>query len=336
MASDPLPFVKVLGTGGTIASWGSPRLELVQYWLGGQNLDVQQNLERIPEVASYARVEVEQVLQTPSMAVGTLEWLELAGRINGIFHNEPEVDGIVLTHGTSTMEETAFFLNLTVKSKTPVVVTGSMRPPSALGTDADNNLLGSIILAGSQEARDKGVMIMLNDEIQAAREVTKQNSYRVETFGSRELGMLGYLDSDLKPVFYRESTRKHTHQTEFDVSGIAELPRVDVVYAVAGGDGLLTRALIEAKVPGIVGAGTGGGAGSPDWNDALVEARNAGAVVVMTTRAGAGRVIPTTRSKENGIISGDNLSAQKARILLMLALSTSNDIGRIQNMFDIY
>ena len=150
------------------------------------------------------------------------------------------------------------------------------------------------------------------------------------------LGMLGYLDSDLKPVFYRESTRKHTHRTEFDVSAITELPRVEVVYAVAGGDGLLVRALIDAKVPGIVAAGTGGGAGAPDWNDALVEARKAGVVVVMTTRAGAGRVIPTNRSRESGIISGDNLSAQKARILLMLALSTTSDIERIQNMFDIY
>ena len=161
-------------------------------------------------------------------------------------------------------------------------------------------------------------------------------THRVETFGSRELGLLGYLDSDLKAMFYRTPTRKHTHQTEFDVSKDKELPQVDVVYAVSGGNGLQIRALIEAKVPGIVAAGAGAGSGSPDWNDALAEASSQGIVVVMTSRVGAGRVTPTNRSKEQGIISGDNLNAQKARILLMLALSVTRDKDRIQAMFETY
>ena len=336
MTSDRLPLVHLLGTGGTIASWGSPRLEFVQYYLGGQHLDVHQNLERIPEIKDFARVEAEQVMQSASMGIGGPEWLQFASKINGILTGNSDVAGVVLTHGTSTMEETAYFLNLTIKSEKPVVVTGSMRPTSGMGTDADNNLLGSIILAGSPEARGKGVMIMLNDEINAARDVTKQNTYRVETFGSRELGLLGYLDSDLKAMFYRTPTRKHTYQTEFDVSKVTELPQVDVVYAVSGGNGLQIRALIEAKVPGIVAAGAGAGSGSPDWNDALAEASAQGLLVVMTSRVGAGRVTPTNRSKEQGIIAGDNLNAQKARILLMLALSVTRDKDRIQAMFETY
>lgn len=336
MGNNRLPLVRLLGTGGTIASWGSPRLEFVQYWLGGKNLDVHQSLARIPEVSQYAEVEAEQVLQTPSMAIGAPEWIQLASKINHIFETQPEVDGLVLTHGTSTMEETAYFLNLTVKSSKPVVVTGSMRPPSALGTDADNNLLSAILLASSQEAHGKGVMILLNDEIQAAREATKQNSYRVETFGSRELGMLGYLDSDLKPVFYREPTRRHTYQTEFTVSHELEMPRVEVVYAVAGGNGMQARFLIDTKVDGIIGAATGGGSGAPDWNDGLAEASQAGIAVAIATRTGAGRVIPTNRSKETGLISADNLNPQKARILLMLALSTTKNTNSIQEMFNTY
>ena len=337
MTSNQLPLVWVLGTGGTISSWGSPRLTFFEYGVAGQRLDVHQNLERIPEVSDFANVKAEHLWMAGSGSLGPTRWLELTKKINRLFQEDPGISGIVVTHGTSSMEETAYWLNLTVKSEKSVVVTGTMRPPSAMGTDSDNNLLGAIILAGSQEARGKGVTVMLNDEINAAREVTKQNAYRVETFGTREMGFLGYLDSDLKPMFYREPVRKHTYQTEFDVDGLSDLPKVYIVYAYEGADDLVVRALIDAKAPGIVIAGMGaGGAGGQVQQEALMEASRQGSIVVSSTRAGSGRVIRTSRHREAGWVAADNLSPHKARILLQLALTKTNDPEEIQRMFDAY
>ena len=337
MTSNQLPLVWVLGTGGTISSWGSPRLTFFEYGVAGQRLDVHQNLERIPEVSDFANVKAEHLWMAGSGGLGPTRWLELTKKINGLFQEDPGISGIVVTHGTSSMEETAYWLNLTVKSEKSVVVTGTMRPPSAMGTDSDNNLLGAIILAGSQEARGKGVTVMLNDEINAAREVTKQNAYRIETFGTREMGFLGYLDSDLKPMFYREPVRKHTYQTEFDVDGLSDLPKVYIVYAYEGADDLVVRALIDAKAPGIVIAGMGaGGAGGQVQQEALMEASRQGSIVLSSTRAGAGRVIRTSRHREAGWVAADNLSPHKARILLQLALTKTNDPEEIQRMFDAY
>ncbi|PZC50532.1 MAG: L-asparaginase [Chloroflexi bacterium] len=333
MPTNNLPLVSLVGTGGTIAAWGKPRLELVEYG-GAEQIDSFQNLERIPEIHEYVQVQAEQYAMVGS-GITLDQWLGLSKRINQIFKEDNRVSGVVVTHGTSVLEETAYWLNLTIKSEKPVVVTGTMRPPSALGTDADNNLFGALLLAGSSEAKGKGVLVMLNDEINAAREVTKQNSYRVETFGTRELGFLGYMDSDLKPVFYRQPIRKHTSQTEFDVSTMETLPWVDTYYAVAGGSPFTVDALAEAGVDGIAVAGTGGGYATGAM-DALANAAKKGIAVVATTRAGAGRVIPTSMFRERGIIAGDNLSVQKARILLMLALAITKDRDEIQRIFDTY
>ena len=181
--TDQKPLVWVLGTGGTVSSWGSPRLVFFDYGRSGERLGVSQILERVPEIDEYARIQTEQVTQAKSGNIGPSGWLRLSKRINEILRgSEDEASGVVLFHGTSSMEETAYWLNLTVRSSKPVVLTGAMRPPSALSTDADNNLLRAVILARSEEAREMGVMIMLNDEIHAAREVTKRNSYRLETF----------------------------------------------------------------------------------------------------------------------------------------------------------
>jgi L-asparaginase len=260
----------------------------------------------------------------------------LTKKINNLFEKDPDISGIVVTHGTSSLEETAYWLNLTVKSEKPVVVTGTMRPPSAMGTESDNNLLGSIILAGSKEAQGMGVTVMLNDEINAAREVTKQNSYRIQTFGTRELGFLGYLDSDLKPMFYRRPTRKHTHQTPFDVNDMDTLPQVDVLYSYEGASDLQARALVDAEIPGIVVGSMGPGAVGEQVNNVLLDARKKGIIVVITTRAGAGRIIRTSVYENEGIVAGDNLSPQKARILLKLALTITTDPEEIQKMFNVY
>jgi L-asparaginase type II len=330
------PLVWVLGTGGTVSSWGSPRLVFFDYGRSGERLGVSKILERVPEIYDYARIQTEQITQAKSGNVGPGAWLRLSKRINELLRDPEEASGVVVFHGTSSMEETAYWLNLTIKSAKPVVLTGAMRPPSALSTDADNNLLRAVILARSEEARAMGVTIMLNDEIHAAREVTKRNSYRLETFGTHDLGMLGYLDSDLKAVFYRTPKRRHTFQSEFDISGLTELPRVDIVYGYEGADGLLVRALMDAKVPGIILAGMGSGGVGDELTSTLAEARHNGAVIVVTTRTGSGRVIRTAGHVQAGFVAGDNLSPQKARILLQLALTVTKDVEQIQQLFERY
>ncbi len=328
------PTVRVVGTGGTLASWGKPRTEFVEYG-GAGRLDTADNVARIPEIKPYVNVKTETLALVGS-GISLQQWIQLANRVNEIFKKEPSVAGVVVTHGTSVLEETAYWLHLTVKSAKPVVVTGTMRPPSAMGSEVDANMFGAIILAAAKEARGKGTMVMLNDMIESAREVTKTNSYRTHTFQSRELGALGYLDSDFKAMFYRAPTRRHSARTEFDVSKLKELPLVDIIYSAAGQTDAVIRGLMAAKPKGIVVAGTGGGYAPGPTTDAMYEAAKKGIAVVACTRAGAGRVIRTSVMKEKGIIAGDNLHVQKARILLMLALTKTNDTEEIQRMFDEY
>ena len=227
----PNPRVHILATGGSISGLGPHRLDYILYPELGQRLSVEQMLARIPEAGELAEVKGENVLQVGSPSIGPVQWLQLAERIHALFAGARSPDGIVITHGTATLEETAYFLHLALKSDRPVVVTGAMRPPSALGTDADLNLLDAIRLAACPDAAGRGVLTVLNNEIQSARDVTKANAFRVETFTSRELGFLGYVDSDGQVVFYRNVTRLHTTATPFDVRGIQALPRVDIVHA---------------------------------------------------------------------------------------------------------
>lgn len=328
--------VWAIGTGGTISSWGSPRLTFTEYGVGGQKLDIFGNLARIPEVRDFVNVKAEQMFMEGSGNIGDEGWLKISKRINDIFQNEPSTAGLVVTHGTSTLEEMAYWLNLTVHTEKPVVVTGTMRPPSALGTEADNNLLGALVTAASDEARRQGVLVLLDDHINAAREVTKTNSYRVDTFQTRELGMLGYFDSDLRPVFYRSATRKHTYQSEFQVSDLDTLPQVEILYSYEGVSGMLAQCLMDHNVPGIVIAGTGAGGAGREQTEVLREAAKKGIVVVAASRVGSGRVIRTGRHRTDGWVAGDNLQPQKARILLKLALTKTKDPEDIQRMFDTY
>ena len=215
-AINRLPLVWVLSTGGTISGKGSSSTSLTEYKAGsllGQDL-----VNAVPEIQQYARVKVEQIANVGSPDITIEHWMTLAKRINRIFAEDPEVAGVVVTHGTNTLEETAYFLNLTVKHDRPVVVVGSMRPATAISADGPLNLLNAIRAAASSEARGKGVLIVMNDEINAARDATKTNTFRVETFRASDLGYLGYVDAD-KVVFYRASTKRHTVNSEFDISG---------------------------------------------------------------------------------------------------------------------
>ena len=329
------PRIYIVATGGSIAGVGPDRMDFILYPELGEHITIQQSLERIPEASNLASIEAEDLVSVGSTAIGPEDWLRLSQRINALLEEE-STDGVVVTHGTATLEETAYFLHLTVKSSKPVVVTGAMRPPTALGTDADLNLLDAIRVASSPVAGGLGVLTILNNEIQCARDVVKTNTFRVETFKPNELGFLGYADSDGEVVMYRAPLRKHTTATEFDVSGRDSLPRIDIVYCYAGSDELLVDAVRANGSDGLVLSGFGGGSFPPKAIEAAAKAVEAGIPVVLASRSLAGRVVMTPRKEEQGFIVSDNLQPQKARILLMLALTRTRERAEIQRMFSDY
>ena len=330
------PIVRVIGTGGSIAGVGPDRMDFILYPEIGDHITIQQSLDRVPEIQDFAEVRSEDLVSVGSTAIGAAEWLGLARRINAIFKDETDVAGVAVTHGTATLEETSYFLHLTVKSQKPVVITGAMRPPTALSTDSDLNLLDAVRTAASPDATGLGVLTVLNNEIQCGRDVAKANTFRVETFRPNELGFLGYADSDGKVVFYRAPLRRHTVDTPFMVDDMTGLPRVDIVYAYAGADGLLVDAVRNNRSDGLVLAGFGGGTFPPAVVEAAVKLVDDGIPVVLATRSTAGRVVTTPKKKEQGFLVSDNLLPQKARILLMLGLTVTKDRHELQQMFYEY
>ena len=326
------PKINVIGTGGSISGIGPHRLDYTQYAEIGNKLTIEESLQRIPEVEEIADIQSENLISVGSTAIGPKEWLMLGQRINDILKTD-NADGVVVTHGTATLEETAYFLHLTIKSEKPVVVTGSMRPPTAMGTDADLNLMDAIRVAASSDAIGKGVLTVLNNEIHSARDVHKANTLRVETFRANELGFLGYSDSDGKVMFYRSPTRKHTSLTEFDIEGLTDLPRVDIVYAYSGSDSLLIDAVRRNHSDGMIMTGFGAGTFPPAMLEAGSEAVKEGIPVVVASRSTAGRTVITPRSTKLGFIVADNLHPQKARVLLTLGLTTTSDHDILQKMY---
>jgi L-asparaginase len=330
-----LPKVVVIGTGGTIAGTAGDSTEFHDYKSG--KIGIQSLIEAIPGLRKAADVRGEQLFQMSSSSLTNDHWLKLAHRVNKLLAQD-DVDGIVVTHGTDTLEETAYFLNLVVKSRKPVVVVGSMRPSSAISADGPINLYNAVLLAANPDAVGKGVLVVLNDQISGARDVTKTNTSNTDTFRNWELGFMGYM-RDGVPHFYRVSTRKTTAETEFDVSGTDVLPQVDIVYGYVNMNGIAVDAFVKAGTKAIVYAGVGEGTTvDTGIEPALIEARKKGVVVVRSSRVGNGMV---TRSIENrddelGFIASDTLSPQKARILTMLALMRTNDVGEIQRMFYEY
>ncbi|MDA0770389.1 MAG: asparaginase [Chloroflexi bacterium] len=331
--SESKPRIRIVATGGSIAGLGPDRLDYILYPEVGGHLTIEESLARIPEAGDIADISSEDIVSVGSTAIGPGDWLSLANRINKLFAEDSELAGIVVTHGTATLEETAYFLHLTVKSTRPVVITGAMRPPTALGTDADLNLMDAIRLASSPNAAGLGVLTVLNNEVHCARDVTKSNTYRVDTFRPNELGFLGYVDSDGQVMIYRKPTRAHTVETPFDVSGRETLPRIDIIYAYAGADGMLVDAARNGGSEGLILAGFGGGTFPPAFLEAGVRTANQGLPVVLASRSTAGRVILTPRKAERGFIVSDNLPPQKARILLMLGLTVTESKGEIQDFF---
>jgi L-asparaginase type II len=330
------PVVHVIGTGGSISAIGVDRVDLLNYTYGGRHFSIQDMIARVPEIGDIATVRAEQAANVSSGELSPTNWLQIARRINEIFAKAPETSGVAVTHGTATLEETAYFLNLTVKSQKPVTVTGAMRPMTGLSNDADLNLLDAIRVAATPTAAGRGVLAVLNNQIQAARDVTKSSTSRVDTFVSPELGMLGYADSDGEVVFYRDTLKRHTHKSEFDVSSIDQVPRVDIATAYAGADGTAIEAFAKAGAAGIISAGLGSGSVPRPFMDALINVARSGIPVVAASQSPRGRVMARRIFTDHGFIVSDNLSPRKARILLMLALTRTRDAAQIQRMFNDY
>lgn len=332
---DALPRVAVIGTGGTISSLASASLDVLDYPEFGRKLTAEELLARFPETRLVADPVPVKFREVGSTAIGPAEWLELRSLIHRLAREEAEFAGFVVTHGTATLEETAFFLNLTLAVSQPVVLVGAQRPASALASDAGMNLVAALRVAGAPAARGKGVLVVLNDEIHAARDVAKTSTYRLQTFRSLDFGALGHVDGD-GLHFYRAPARPHMPQTPFASRELSSLPRVEIIYSYGGADGGLVEAAVAEGARGIVSAGLAPGMTPPAQRAALEAAARSGIAVVQCTRAASGRVAPRRRLIETGIIAGEDFSPQKARILLMLALATTADRAQIEKIFQTY
>ena len=330
------PRVAVIGTGGSISTIGRHSLDLFEYPDFGQCLEVDEVVALFPEVTDAFDVVPVRFRATIGTAISPEDWLGLVETIHDAVQRDPTVTGVVVTHGTGSIEETAYFLHLTTKVAVPVVVVGAQRPPNGFGTDAGINLFNALAVAASPAARGLGTLVVLNGEINSAREVSKTSTHRLHTFRSPDFGILGHADPDGAVAIYRKPARRHAPGTEFDVAGLGELPLVDIVYSYVGADGRVIEALVKSGSRAIVNAGFPSGRPTPAQRQALVEASRLGVLVVQCSRAGSGRVMTRARDLEAGFVSADNLNPQKARILAMLALTVSEDRDQIRRMFAEY
>jgi len=326
-----LANVVILATGGTIAGTGASTTQTTGYTAAKVGVD--QLLEAVPELKKVANVRGEQVVQIASESMTNEVWLKLAKRVNTLLA-QPDVDGIVITHGTDTMEETAYFLNLVVKSRKPVVLVGSMRPSTAMSADGPFNIYNGVSLAASKEAIGRGVRVCMNDQISGARDVSKTTPTTLDTFRSYDLGYLGYMVG-ARPFFYKQPVHKHTVDTEFDVTNLDLLPAVDVVYGYANMSRVPVDALVAAGDKGLIHGGVGNGSLAAQVKPALIEARKKGVIIVRSSRVGNGVVVRNGEANDDELdfVVSDTLTPQKARILLMLALTKTSDTKEIQRMF---
>ena len=330
-----LPRVAVIGTGGTISSLGKSPLDILDYAANETMLHVDELLARFPEVHDVADILPVRFEALPSTKVFFPEWKGLVGHVETLAREENNLAGIVITHGTASLEETAYFLNLTLHVDLPVVLVGAQRPASALSTDAGMNLVNAVRTAAAPASRGLGVLVMLNDEIHAAREVTKTSTYRLQTFRSPDFGVLGHADCDAI-TYYRQPVRRRAPDTEFYIGELDALRRVDIVYTYTGSDGTAARAFLAAGAQGIVSAGFAPGfCGYGDF-EPLEEAVRNGVIVVQSTRAGSGRTFRSSRLVKSGFLIADNLNPQKARLLLALALTVTREPEEIARIFAEY
>lgn len=331
-----LPHVALIGCGGTITSLGTSPLDVMDYPEYGTKLSVHEVLTRVPETKAVAQIMQVPFRQIGSPAITMSDWFELRATLRQKAREHPDLSGFVILHGTATLEETAFFLDLTLAIEQTVVVVGAQRPLSAVSSDAQANLISALRVAGAPESRGRGVLVVLNDEIHAARDVTKTSTTRLQTFRSNDYGALGVCDGD-GIHFYRWTDRSAPSPLDLSVlPDSVETPRVDVLYSYVGADRVLVDAAVAAGARGLISAGTAPGmpvkAEMPGYEAAL----EAGVVLVQCSRAQNGRVMNRRALGERGWIAGGALNPQKSRILLALGLSVTNDRETLRALFASY
>lgn len=321
--------IAILGTGGTIAGFIDSTIATTGYTAGAIDIDVL--IKAVPQIRDLADISWEQIANIDSSNMCDEIWLRLAKKIAKLFAEG--IDGVVITHGTDTMEETAYFLNLTIKSDKPVVLVGAMRPSTAISADGPKNLYNAVALVANKEAKNKGVMVAINDKILSARGVVKTHSLNIDAFSSPDFGDLGYI-VDGKVFFYNNVTKAHTKNAPFDVSKLTSLPKVDILYSYSNdGSGVAAKALFEHGTKGIVVAGSGAGSIHKNQKDVLKELLKKGLKVVVSSRVVAGCVAVSDSDEKLGFISAEDLNPQKARVLLILALTKTSDPKKIQEYF---
>lgn len=324
--------VHIVATGGTIAGVGEKGLT------GGYEpgiLPIGKLVEGLPDVQTLAEVTGEQYANLNSDDITQDMWLDLAKRLNAL-NQTGLYDGFVITHGTDTLEESAYFFQLTLKTASPVIVTGAMRPATATSADGPLNLLQSIALAASDEARGMGVLVAFNEGIYSARDVRKGNSFRTHAITGGDMGALGLM-RDETPMFYHKPLRAHTLATEFDLKDVTSLARVGIAsFHVDASPNVLTY--LAAHNDALVVCGAGDGQVSKVWERAMRDLASGGFPIVRATRVPDGTVYRGAGMPDNdmGTIAADTLSPEKARVLLMLALTRTRDLGAIQEMFYRY
>jgi len=327
------PRIRIIATGGTIA--GVAASSSSSAYTAGQ-VGINTLIEAVPQIKELADVSGEQLVNIGSQDMNNQVWLKLAKRINELLNKEG-YDGIVITHGTDTMEETAYFLNLTVHSDKPVILVGSMRPSTAISADGPANLYNGIAAAADTASRGHGVLCCMNDQLIDAKDIIKSNTTNCATFKGGTFGNIGYVYNG-KPYYYRQVTSRNTINSEFYVDSLTELPTVGIVYGYANCSPLPMQAFVKAKFDGIVLAGVGDGNFYKDVFDVAEKAENEGIQIVRSSR------VPTGPTCLNGevddskyhFVASLNLNPQKARILLMLALTKTHDWKQIQQYFIEY
>jgi L-asparaginase len=332
-AAHALPRIAVLATGGTIAGSAADAANTSGYQAGVVGVD--RLLEAVPALSGVAQIQPEQVASIDSKDMALALWATLAQRVNALLASD-DIDGVVITHGTDTLEETAYLLHLTVKSTKPVVLTAAMRPSSALSADGPLNLLNAVTVAASQAAHGQGVLVAFNNRIHSARDVVKTSTYAVDAFQSPEVGALGWVQ-DGRVEFQRKVVRPHTVDTEFVIG--TKWPNVEIVVSYAGASRIGVDALVAAGVRGIVVAGTGNGSIHASVQQALADAVSQGVVVVRSSRVGSGHVMRNGAASDDalGFVTAGSLNPYKARVLLMLALAAGGTGPvALQKIFDTY
>ena len=334
--ADPAkPKIKVLATGGTIA--GAQAAQSDAGYKSG-TFSVDDLIKAVPQLTNVAQLSGEQIANIGSQTMNHEVWLKLAARCNELLAQK-DVDGIVITHGTDTMEETAYFLSLVVKSDKPVVLVGSMRPATAISADGPINLYNGVALAANPEAKGRGPLVVLNDTIHYAREAQKMHTTRMDTFQSPNRGIAGMMNTG-KAFFYSKNTTRHNSKSEFSVAGLKtnDLPYVAIFYSHADVGGGIVDFLVSQGVKGIVLDGVGDGNTTDAALAALEKAAKQGVAVVRCSRTGSGVVDRNVEVNDDklGFIAGMELSAQKARILLMLGLTETHDTKKLQKYFVEY